>query len=232
MSRFEDHLWREVEHEHGHDLEVAKRPPATHKRARTGVLAGSTLGLAGLGTALLLILGATTTSPAFAVTRNHDGTITVWIQRTGGIAGANAKLRQLGIRARVVVDAPVGCTAPSPMAGHGVPAPPHGNATAQWTIDPRQVPVGRTLALTPPPGANTGNSGNSGNSGTADNSGSRTQVPISSVPSGNSGNSGNSGTAGNSGSRGQVAQCPTWTVRGAPAPGAGNSGNSGSSGNS
>ena len=56
------------------------------------------LGLAGLGTALVLVLSAASTSPAFAVSRNHDGTVTISIKRSSGVAGANARLNQLGIR--------------------------------------------------------------------------------------------------------------------------------------
>ena len=91
MSRFEDHLWREVERQHGPDLEPAGRPPARHSRLGPRILAaGGILGVAGVGTAVALVLGAASASPAFAVTRNHDGTVTVWVKRSSGIAEANA----------------------------------------------------------------------------------------------------------------------------------------------
>jgi hypothetical protein len=71
---------------------------------------------------------------------------------------------EVGIRARLMVQVPVACNAHSSAAGHGAPAPSQAatKAPAQWTINPGQVPAGRTLALMPPPGANSGNSGNSG----------------------------------------------------------------------
>ena len=55
MSKFKDRLWRELVREHGADLAQIRRPAAKHaRRARPRVLAGTTLGLAGAGTALAL----------------------------------------------------------------------------------------------------------------------------------------------------------------------------------
>ena len=71
------------------------------RRVRPRVLAGTTLGLAGLGTALVIALGTSATSPAFAVTRHHDGTVFVTINRRSGIAGANRRLAAMGIHERV-----------------------------------------------------------------------------------------------------------------------------------
>lgn len=144
MSKFEDHLWREVLREHGAGIAQTSRPPArsTH---RSTVIAGTGLGLAGAGTVAALVLGGTAASPAFAVTRNHDGTVTVSITGYGGMAGANARLRELGISAEVVARAPSGCGG----SMHGSPAPSHGAKDARWTINPRKVPAGRTLVLVP-----------------------------------------------------------------------------------
>ena len=117
MSEFEDHLWREFVREHGDDLAQMSRPAAKYnRRARPGLAAGAGLGLAAAGTALVLVLGATTSSPAFAVTRNHDGTVTVSVNSSSGIAGANAKLHQLGIRAEVMTQVPAGCRMPAARA--------------------------------------------------------------------------------------------------------------------
>ena len=210
MSKFEDHLWREVARHHGPALEIAGRPRAQSRRPGRRVLASSTLGLAGLGAVLALVLGTDATSPAFAVTRNHDGTVTVSIKRSSGIAGANAELHQLGINARVLAQVPVGCSTSTPMAGPGAPAPSGGIANARWTINPSQVPAGQTLVLTAPP------------AGTSD-------ITTST--------SGDGGTSGNGGSGGQVLDCPIRSVSKPapstkPAPGAGNGGNSGNSGSS
>jgi hypothetical protein len=72
-------------------LERMTWPPDKRSRlTRPQLLVSSTVGLAGVGTALALALSAASSSPAFAVTRNADGTITVRITRIAGIAGANA----------------------------------------------------------------------------------------------------------------------------------------------
>lgn len=215
MSRFEDHLWREFLREHGNDLAQMARPSVKQsRRVSPRVVAGTGLGLVAMGALLALVLGATTTSPAFAVTHNHDGSVTVRVLRTAGIAGANAKLHALGIRATVLPQVPVRC-GDLPTAGRGAPAPQGNFSGARWTIDPRRVPAGHTLMLTPPPGSgsnggNSGNSGNGGNSGTATRGGS--QVP---VPDGNRGNSGNSGAAG------QVSSCPQLNLQGQGKAGSG-----------
>ena len=46
-------------------------------RARPRVLAGSTLGLAGVGAALVLALSGSAAPPAFAITRSGDGSVLV-----------------------------------------------------------------------------------------------------------------------------------------------------------
>ncbi|HTU84862.1 MAG TPA: hypothetical protein VMF57_04765 [Solirubrobacteraceae bacterium] len=175
-------------------------------RIRPRLLAGTTLGVASAGVMLTLVLSAAGTSPAFAVTRNHDGTVTVWIQRSAGISGANAKLRELGIRARVSTQVPAGCTnaiANAPAKTVIVPAPSNAIANARWTIDPRRIPGGHTLVLT---------AGNSGSVASAAHPGAESVVaarwmqvscPASPPGAGNSSNSGNSGSGtsgpGNSG---------------------------------
>jgi len=104
MSQFEENLWSEVLRMHGAGL--ARARPSIRKtswRGRPRVLAGSTLALAGvLATATLLLLGPTASQPAFAVTRNPNGTVTVKLIRLSGIAGANHRLAAMGVRARIV----------------------------------------------------------------------------------------------------------------------------------
>jgi hypothetical protein len=175
MSRFEDHLWREVEREHGDDLAQMSRPPAGRRqRPSTAVIAGTGVGAVAVIAGLAFVLGGASTSPAFAVTRHQDGTVTVSISRASGIAGANAKLRRLGIRAQVMRQVPVRCGdgRPAPIAS----PPPGGFTGAHWVIYPSQVPAGRTLALTPPGR----NSGHPAGSATAASSGSGTATSVTS----------------------------------------------------
>ncbi len=163
MSKFEDHLWREFVREHGDDLAQLTTRATTHvHRPRRLVAAGAGLAVAGCATALALVLSATS-APAFAVTRNHDGTITVTIRSASGIAGANARLHQLGIRAQVMTQAPASCTN---AVVHALPATrATGTATGQWTIKPSGNTVKHSLVLTPARGSNSGPKANSGPGG-------------------------------------------------------------------
>lgn len=120
MSKFTDHLWSDLVQEHGPALAQAARPePGRSRRPRPRVLAGSTLALAGAGAALALALGATASTPAFAVTRHHDGSVSVQINSRSGIAGANRELAAMGIHERVMAvshdqPTPLNCVAPGP----------------------------------------------------------------------------------------------------------------------
>src|SRR5262249_53729184 len=109
-------------------------------------------------TALALILSAASSAPAFAVNRNQDGTVTLWIREARGIDGANAKLAALGVRARAV-QVTAGCQTPA-----GAPAAlraalrraqrplvhtswAHVQVFARARINPREIPAGHTLVL-------------------------------------------------------------------------------------
>lgn len=166
-SKFEDHLWREFVREHGDDLAQLKRSPAGHGIRRPLVVSGAGLGLAGGATALALALSAASAPPAFAVTRNQNGTVTVTLSSASAIAGVNAKLHQLGIRAEVMAQAPVSCQAESVQTPTGVgPTPGPGttpgpgstgsaNTTfAQWTFNQSATAGSQSVVLTPPPANN------------------------------------------------------------------------------
>jgi hypothetical protein len=78
-----------------HDLSPA---PRRSRRRAFGLLAVSTTGLAAIATAAVLAVGATTiTPPAFAVTRHHDGSVSVKINRRTSIADVNRELAAMGI---------------------------------------------------------------------------------------------------------------------------------------
>ena len=132
MSKFTDQLWRDLVQEHGATLAHADRPEPGRAPLlrRPRVLAGSTLGLAGVGTALALGLGATST-PAYAVTTNGDGSVLVTINQISALPQANAKLTAMGIREQIMIDmtsgaaavsGPVTCT-PAPGVSN-LPGPP------------------------------------------------------------------------------------------------------------
>jgi hypothetical protein len=129
MSKFTDHLWRDLVREHGPTLAHADRPePGRARRPR--VLAGSTLGLAGVGAALVLALSGSAAPPAFAITTNGDGSVLVNINQDTALPAANHKLTAMGIHEQVTiymatgaapVGGPVTCT---PGPGAGLPRPP------------------------------------------------------------------------------------------------------------
>src|SRR5579863_9680933 len=103
MSKFTDHLWSDLVQEHGATLAHADRPESGRPRLRPRVLAGSTLGLAGGGTALVLALGAASSTPAYAVTTNGDGSVLVTINQNSALPQANAKLTAMGIHEQITI---------------------------------------------------------------------------------------------------------------------------------
>lgn len=77
------------------DLRTSKVALTRARRSRPRLLAGSTLGLAGVGAAVLLALsGTAATPPAYAITAKSDGTVLVRINFGGEntLAVADAKL--------------------------------------------------------------------------------------------------------------------------------------------
>ena len=83
-----------------------------------------TAGAGGLAVAAtvgsLLATGGGT--PAYAVTRNSDGTVTLAVYQQSGIAAANAQLRRLGDDRVVVVPVESGCPSVSSLPAPRVPA--------------------------------------------------------------------------------------------------------------
>jgi hypothetical protein len=158
MSEFKDRLWQELMREHGADLARMTGRTSKHRRRRPRVLAGTSLGVAGAGAALALVLTAAGSTPAFAVNKNRDGTVSVTITRLGGISGANAKLARIGVRA-VAVPVVAGCQAVPPITAALPPSPSAlrknliARAVATARIDPKQIPAGKTLVLAAAPGA-------------------------------------------------------------------------------
>jgi len=89
MNKFEEQLLTDLMHDHGPKLAVAQRPePRTTKPAwvTTGVvaLAGATVG------AVLLL---PSDSPAYAVTDNGDGTVTVSVDNASAVDDVDKELQ-------------------------------------------------------------------------------------------------------------------------------------------
>jgi hypothetical protein len=112
--------------------ERAARPGGARRASlRPRVLAGGTLGLAGVGAALVLALGGSTAAPAFAVTRSDDGSVLVHLNYTTNqnLPQVDQKLASMGIHERVgiqmapgaaTVSGPVTCTPRPGVSGPAV----------------------------------------------------------------------------------------------------------------
>jgi len=154
MTKFSDQLLADLMNEHGAaladtgPLAVPGRRPRTLRRA--ALLAGGAGTLAaGLTVGLTAFGGGA--SPAYAVTRHADGTLTVAVWRTSGIADANRELRSLNERVVVV---PEGAGCPSI---HSLPAPPvdiKGQALSTLdvnkesaTVNAKGIPAGDIMVL-------------------------------------------------------------------------------------
>ena len=130
-----DELGDRLERSAAADLRSEQRAPgpvtAWARRRRSRLLASSSLGMVGIGTAVLIGLGGTAaTSPAFAITQHDDGSVLVQLNSQEDLGQANQKLAAMGINEQITLysnpdpttsTAPENCTA---GPGAGVPNPP------------------------------------------------------------------------------------------------------------
>jgi len=108
MTKFADQLYTDLLREHGSTL-ADTRPLAGSRgqsASRRVLLATGAGSIAVAATAGVLTAGGGT--PAYALTTNQDGTVTLAVYQESGIAQANARLQQLGDRV-VVVPVRPGC---------------------------------------------------------------------------------------------------------------------------
>jgi hypothetical protein len=151
MTKFSDQLFDDLMREHGPALTHA-RPPAHPRRRvtpRRALLAGG--GTLAVAAAIAGTLVARSGSPAYAVTKNPDGTITLAVYQTSGIAGANARLRQLGDKQVVVVPVEPGCPRPPAPAvsgrGHRITTGTAVSRNGTVTVNAQGIPAGDILVV-------------------------------------------------------------------------------------
>jgi hypothetical protein len=117
MTKYTDNLWDDLVREHGATLTQAERPepgrPPLLRRPR--VLAGGTLALAAVGTALAFGLTAPGSTPAatggarrvvtaaYTITQSSSGSVVVQINQAASLPQANAKLTAIGIHEQVTI---------------------------------------------------------------------------------------------------------------------------------
>jgi hypothetical protein len=161
MTKFADQLYADLMREHGPVL-AAARPPAASQRhiaSRRVLLATGAGGLAVATAAGALAVAAGGGTPAasggapsYALTTNHDGTVTLAVYRTPGIAQANAKLHQLGDNV-VVVPVRPGCPAigslPAPAVPQngGISVQSGGPGGGSVTVNAKGIPAGDILVV-------------------------------------------------------------------------------------
>jgi hypothetical protein len=154
MTKFADQLFDDLMQEHGASLADVRVPSAPTRRhaGRPVLLAAGAAGAAVAVAAGLLTAGGGT--PAYAVTRNPDGTVSLAVYQQSGIAGANQALHKLGDDRVVVVPVRVGCPSidslPKPV-GHLPWVLYAGKATGPTrvpiTVKAQDVPAGDILVV-------------------------------------------------------------------------------------
>jgi len=109
MTKFADQLYTDLLREHGSTLADTRRLAGSRRQfaSRRVLLATGAGGVAVAATAGVLTAGGGAT-PAYALTTNPDGTVSLAVYQESGIAQANAKLQLLGDRV-VVVPVRPGC---------------------------------------------------------------------------------------------------------------------------
>jgi hypothetical protein len=151
MTRFEDQLFDDLMREHGPALAHVSVPAARrrHVAGRPVLLTAGAGGVAVVAAVGTLVAGGG--SPAYAVTTHPDGTVTLAVYQTSGIAGANSKLHELGDRV-VVVPVKPGCPSIQSLPAPSVPAQQisvqaSGSSDGSVTVDAHGVPAGDILVL-------------------------------------------------------------------------------------
>lgn len=148
MSKFADQLFEDLMAQHGAELASPPIPAAATAPRRTRRPVWAAAGT--VTAAVTAFVGFTVFSggaAAYAVTDNHDGTVTVAVKQASGIAGANGKLHSLGVPVVVVPGGGTGCTAIESIA---VPPAEHTKITMEArtgpqgsvTVDVHGVPAG------------------------------------------------------------------------------------------
>jgi hypothetical protein len=156
MANFSDQLLRDLMREHGSTLQEARLPAAAsgrHRLRRAGWLAGGAGTLAVGITASLAAFGGTA-SEAYAITPHSDGTVTVAVIQLSGVTGANATLRNLGLRV-VLVPVKDGCPSvsslPAPQVSPGKVSGSismaSGSKDGTITVQAKGIPAGDLLVI-------------------------------------------------------------------------------------
>lgn len=155
MTRFADQLLADLLSDHGSALRDMAAPAARRRGNRPLWVSAGALGAAGATAAgLALVAGG---SPAYAVTENGDGSLTITINRLSGVEKVNTALHSLGV---AVVAVPVRTGCPSitslpraTLADHGsltvdaADGANNGDAISTITLNVHGIPAGDTALV-------------------------------------------------------------------------------------
>ncbi len=161
MSTIEDRLWTDLLGEAEADRALAARQPPPRRRSLRGIrLAVGSAIILGVTIALALT-GGTSTTPAYGVAVNADGSVTLTLNEVIGVSGANEALERLGVRARIArIES--GCIQTAEPI-HGPPGEQsnqqlqqmvesqkagEGLSGLEWVIHPHAIPPGDTVLIT------------------------------------------------------------------------------------
>ena len=135
MTAFDDTLWERLVAEHDADR-VALAGPSPRTSRRPLLVGGTLAAAAGLAAAALLTINAATSAPpAYALTVNADGSVSVTVHElAGAIPQLNAEFARRGIN-ETVVPVTAGCRAAPAFALHAYPSL---HMSDTWTFTPSQ----------------------------------------------------------------------------------------------
>jgi len=159
-NTFEDRLLAELCAVVAERPAPAPAPPPSGRRAPRTRLALAGGALAATAAGAFVVAGGDTSTPAYAVAKQSDGSVTVQINSLRDAAGLQAKLRAAGIPA-VVDYTPFGKTCREPRGRHAAAAASgmssgsvreDGHSTS-FTLSRGEVAPGKTLVITSSVGA-------------------------------------------------------------------------------
>jgi hypothetical protein len=153
MTKFADQLFDDLLREHGSTL-AHTRPPAPRRHVpsrRTLLAAGA--GFAAVAATVGGLVAGGGATPAYALTTQPNGRVTLDVYQQSGFAGINTKLRQLGDDRVVVVPVEPGCPSIGSLPAPAVP--PNGHVSVQTgvskggsvTVNANGIPAGDILVV-------------------------------------------------------------------------------------
>jgi len=153
LTKFADQLYEDLMREHGAALRSIERPAAKPVRARGRVARPAWVTAAGTATAGAVAAGLVVfgggAAPAYAVTENPNGTLSVAVHKAAAIDAANARLKALGARV-VVVPVRPGCVSLQSIGlkdSQGPVTVTIESNDGALTVDAKGIPAGETMVI-------------------------------------------------------------------------------------